>query len=191
MALQSFQADVDRRDDARYHGGLRVLPINMIVWHCTAGDRAADAISWLQRTLKAGEGPAGYHYIVDKAPKPHGLGIVRLLPVELVAYHAGWSSDPRKCVWTPSMRTSVNSKSIGISFANDNGSDANTADDALTDYQRQAGLWLGVTLCRLNNVPAEGNFGHREVSPGRKTDPLSSILNMDDWRAQIAAALKA
>jgi N-acetyl-anhydromuramyl-L-alanine amidase AmpD len=35
------------------------------------------------------------------------------------------------------------------------------------------------------DIPPSLNVAHKEVSPGRKTDPIG--FDMDDWRRQIGA----
>jgi len=147
-------------------------------------------MSWLNRVTNTAESPAhraSYHYIIDK-PWPR---IVRFLPPDYVAWHAGASWWPTPPVRKWGVWQSVNRISLGVAFANDNGADNDERDDALTAWQFEAGLWLCVTLCRKYNIPPERVLGHREVSPGRKTDPLPRVLNMDAFRAAIKQELEA
>lgn len=175
---RSFQADrIVRRDDAEDHGGKR-LRTEFIVWHCTAGDTAEGAMSW----MNSPHAVASYHYLLDKDGK-----IFRFLHPDLVAYHAGLSAWPNTGT-TVGMRGSLNSRSVGVSFANDNGSDRNLNDDPLTLAQVESGLWLGRTLMRIYGVAPAMNLGHLEVSPGRKTDPLPRILDMTHWRQLLSRA---
>lgn len=184
--MKSFQhCVVAAREPARYDGGPFKVRPSMLVVHATAGDTAEGAISWLNRTLKNGEAKASYHYIIDRNAAGQEGRIVRLLDPTHIAYHAGRSAWPH----APLPGQSVNSRSIGVAFANDNGSDDNPDDDALTDWQYEAGLWLCVTLCRRFQIDPEHVLGHREVSPGRKSDPLPRILNMPAFRAAIKAEL--
>lgn len=180
-APRSYQSDrVVRLDNAEDHGGKR-LRTELIVWHATAGDRADSAMEW----MNSPKATASYHYIIDKDGT-----IYRFLHPDLVAYHAGKSAWPNPG-HSGGMRGSVNARSLGVAFANDNGSDANEADDDLTREQVESGLWLGRTLMRLYAVPATLNLGHREVSPGRKTDPLPRVLDMAHWRNLLARAAAA
>lgn len=179
-ALPSLQSRVVKLDNARYHGGVRVGAVRAIVWHCTAGDTALSAIEWMNRPNVPSGGKAGYHYLIDKPGT-----IYRHTPTHLVAYHAGASSWPA----IPAQGHSLNYCTLGVSFANDNGSDANAADDALTAAQWESARWLGVTLMKAHGVPPAMNLAHREIAPGRKTDPLPRILPMDPWRAELGRLL--
>jgi N-acetylmuramoyl-L-alanine amidase len=173
----SYQSRVRRLDNAKDHGGTRAMT-DLIVWHATAGDRADSAMEW----MNSPHATASYHYIVDRDGT-----IYRFLHPNLVAYHAGISAWPNNGT-SIGMRGSLNGRSLGVAFANDNGSDANPDDDPLTKEQVESGLWLGRTLMVLYAVPPGGNLGHREVSPGRKTDPLPRILDMTHWRRLLTAA---
>lgn len=187
MSAPSLQHRVERIDDARYQGGPRVMPVLALIWHATAGDTFAGARGWLDRMVRLEDGThkklppekrGSYHYGIEKDG-----AIKRTVDPGHVALHAGEST------WggLPCRAGSLNQCSIGIAFANDNGSDANPADDDLTPEQLESGLWLGRTLMKRYDIAAEFNLGHREVSPGRKTDPLPRILDMDLWRQQLAA----
>ena len=171
----SLQTRVVRRDDAEDHGGRRTKT-DLIVWHCTAGDRADSAMQW----MNSPHATASYHYLIDK----DGV-IYRFCHPDLIAYHAGISAWPNA---GSVVRGSVNSRSVGVSFANDNGSDNNPDDDPLTVAQVESGLWLGRTLMRIYAIPPGHNVGHREVSPARKTDPLPRILDMTLWRSLLTQA---
>lgn len=181
---RDLQARVTRRDDARYHGGPREWGApGLIVMHCTAGDRAEPAIGWLNRILKKGEkGKSSYHYVIDTDGR-----IIRTLDPKLIAYHADPAAWPVPAGGVPK-GAGVNRVSIGIAFANDNGSDGDTADDPLTREQLESGLWLCRVLMGLYHIPAHRVIGHRECAPGRKTDPLPRILDMHDWRAALGVA---
>jgi N-acetylmuramoyl-L-alanine amidase len=167
----SLQSRVTRLDNAEDHGGKR-LTTELIVWHATAGDRADSAMEW----MNSPHATASYHYLIDKDGT-----VYRFLHPDLVAYHAGVSQWPNNGT-SIGMRGSLNSRTLGVSFANDDGTDDNPDDDPLTKAQVESGLWLGRTLMSLYAVPPGGNVGHCEVSPGRKTDPLPRILDMAHWR---------
>jgi N-acetylmuramoyl-L-alanine amidase len=173
--MDSLQHRV-KASSARYNGGKRKGNPLGIVMHCTAGDRGNDAIGWLNRMLKNGESKASYNYVIEKDGT-----ILRMCRPDVIAYHAGLSS------WhsLPSKNASLNHCTIGIAFANDNGSDGDIRDDELTIYQLEAGLWLCSLFCREYSISTNHILGHIEVSPGRKFDPLPRILDMDHWRAQV------
>lgn len=190
MTMPSLQYRVQRLDDARYQGGTRESPILGCIWHATAGDTASGARGWMDRLEKVitAEGAvmkplprnkrASYHYLIDKDGS-----ILRTVNPAIIANHAGRSAWPS----LPARNNSLNHCTIGVSFANDNGSDDDPTDDDLTREQLESGLWLGRTLIALYKYPVAHNLAHREVSPGRKFDPLDRILNMDVWRRQLGA----
>ncbi len=178
-----LQARVQHLDDAHQKGGVRVGNTDLVLWHCTAGDRADDAMSWLNRAHP--DCPASYHYIVDKAG-----AILRTVPPELIAFHAGDSAWPVRTAG-PKQGASVNKESIGVSFANDDGTDDNPDDDALTVEQLTSGLYLARVLSTRYAIPPSAHVAHREVAPLRKVDPLPGILPMTWWREQIASVLGA
>lgn len=179
--IENLQHTVRRMDNARYTGGKReASAIDCLVIHATAGDRVDAAVGWMNRLLHDGEGMASYHYLI---PKDRAEGIYRMCDPLVIAYHAGASAvptenppQPIKRRWN-GRRPSLNKQSIGIAFANDNGSDGDQADDDLTPWQRQASLWLAAAMCRRFKISPGRIFTHREVSPGRKTDPLPRIFD--------------
>ena len=181
-----------RAGDARYKGDIRRREsITHIVWHCTAGDRASEAYSWLNRP--ASDHPASYHYLISN-DRVETCEIIRMAPIDRITYHAGRSGWPNPPAWPAPWHElhvpSLNPVSIGISWANDNGTDRDLSDDPLTPWQIEAGLWLGVTMMHLcPNVTIGYNRGHCEVSPGRKTDPLTRVVNMDWWRELLREAM--
>lgn len=181
-ATSNLQDRVVHLDNARHHGGLRPpgVRLDLVVWHATAGDTLAGAWSWLNRVLKSGESPGSYTYGIEKNGTIH-----RTLPVSVTPYHAGRSAWPVPLGGVPRY-ASVNTRSIGVAFANDNGSDDNPHDDSLTYEQALSGLWLGRVLTLQYGIPLDRHRGHREVAPGRKTDPVPACVDMNDWRVALA-----
>lgn len=186
-SLQRFVTASSEYGEANYHGGPRPGPVRGLGWHATAGDTADGAMGWLDRVLKRGEGKASYNYLIDRDTAAGGsMRIVRFLDPSVVAYHAGRSSWPT----IPGRWGSLNTTTIGIAWANDNGSDGNLDDDPLTDFQLCAGLWLAAVLCeRYKLDPRAHMVGHREMSPGRKTDPLPRVIDMSAFREATAVVL--
>jgi len=183
-----YQHRVERADDARYVGGTRYSKIVACVWHATAGDTATGARGWMDRMEKHMEGGkpvwkplppnkrSSYPYIIDKSG-----AIIRTVHPGIIAFHAGnsaWKNLPRS-------NGSLNHCTMGVSFANDNGSDDDPTDDALTPEQLESGLWLGSILMETYGYPAEMNVQHREVAPTRKQDVAPHILDADLWREQL------
>ena len=113
MSYRSLQSRVVPLNNARYHGARRSPhDINLIVMHCTAGASALSSIGYLNRPNA--EAPASYHYVIDRDGT-----IYRHCPPDTVAYHAGDSAfppDPAK----PKQGTTVNTRSLGIAWANRN-----------------------------------------------------------------------
>jgi N-acetylmuramoyl-L-alanine amidase len=159
---------IERRDNARYRGGPLLRP-NLIVWHCSAGTSLEGALSWLNRR-SAGIHKASYHYLIDQ----EGL-VVRMLPPDIVAYHAGRSAWPVGPAGVMPGQ-SVNGRSIGICFINDN-----SGLTRLTQEQLEAGLELNDELVARFGHHFQ-HAGHREVAPGRKTDPHPALLDLAKWR---------
>lgn len=141
--------------------------VDLIVLHSTASSRTSTAkgvASW----MNGQPNPISYHYLVDR-----NGDILRMADPKFTAYHAGVSAYPKR----PVGRESVNRRSIGISFVNDN------LTELLTNEQLESGDWLCRVWMGKLGVGPEAVVGHKEVSPGRKTDP--KMLNMDRWRAQL------
>lgn len=174
--LLDYSSRLVIRNDAEDHGGPFIGAPTLIVWHCTAGDRADAAMEW----LNSDKAKASYHYVIDK----NGT-IYQFCDPSLVAYHAGESAWPVPASGVPPHAT-VNRRALGVAFANDNGSDANLLDDELTPEQVQSALWLAHALMQRYGIPAQNNIGHLECAPGRKADPLPRIINMDRWRQSLA-----
>jgi N-acetyl-anhydromuramyl-L-alanine amidase AmpD len=96
----------------------------------------------------------------------------------LIAFHAGDSAWPLRTAG-PHQGESLNTASLGVAFANRNDG------EPLPPVQLESGLWLARTLTTLNGIRPDLHRGHREVSPGRKTDPVPLTLDMTWWRAAI------
>lgn len=171
---ESLQSRVKRLDNAVHHGGLRSDRITLIVMHTTEGGSAQSSIDYMNKTA---DKTASYHYLIDRSGD-----ILRMTMPTLVAYHAGdsWWPDPVPQINgkpdRPNGGKSVNRCSVGIAWANRNG-------EPLTDAQIESALWLCATFCKDYRIPVANVIGHRECSPGRKSDPLPSVMRMDEWRA--------
>ncbi|HOX10803.1 MAG TPA: N-acetylmuramoyl-L-alanine amidase [Candidatus Moranbacteria bacterium] len=90
------------------------------------------------------------HYLIDREGK-----IYQLVADKNIAYHAGESK-------VPDGRTGVNAFSIGIEMMN-------TEDGKFTSEQYSALNSLIVTL--KNRYSIKYILGHKDIAPGRKTDP--------------------
>lgn len=171
--IESQQSKVVHLDNAVHHGGQRDLSaITLIAMHATADKSSGMAsIRYLNTT---DEKKASYHLVIERSGQ-----ILRMLPIESVAWHAGDSAWPSPQRYPPGNGGhSVNSFSIGISFANDNES------EDLTDEQITSGLWLCHYYMNLLRIPPSRVVSHADVSPGRKTDPAK--MRSREWRQLLA-----
>lgn len=182
MPRDSLQSRVVRLDNAVHHGGLRPVPISMVILHATEGDSAKSSIDYLNTTT---DKIASYHYIIDRDGT-----IVRMTAPNLVAYHAGDSAWPNPIRATPAHPDrpndgrSLNRCSVGIAWAN------RGDGEPLTQAQIDSALWLCATFVDGVRVPVAMVRGHYEISPGRKSDP-SPAMSMDDWRTRLTTYLGA
>jgi N-acetyl-anhydromuramyl-L-alanine amidase AmpD len=175
---EGLQSRVRILDNAKHHGGERGHP-SMIVWHSTRSRMTAEeVVGYLNTTT---ERNASYHYLLDR----DGL-IWRMCPVELCAWHAGDSAFPHPIPGDgtedckPNGGRSVNAISLGFAFCT-----MDKEGEQPTALQIESALWLAKVYMRRYDLPPSLNVAHKEVSPGRKTDPIG--LDMNDWRAQIGA----
>lgn len=162
-----------------HHGPTREMSaVDLIVMHATAGESAMSSINYLNQVA---DKVASYHYVIDR----DGL-IYRMCPVTTVAYHAGDSGWPNPVSYPPGNGgRSVNAQSVGISWANrDDGS------EPLTRPQVSGALWLCAIYVGAGYVSTSRVVGHRDVSPGRKSDPTPSAMPMDVWRALLSLYLR-
>lgn len=155
--------------------------VDTIVIHHTGSSDAHSALSW----MKNPESKVSAHYLIGA----YGH-VYRLVPENRTAWHVGVSCFP----WDdPMEKRSLNLNSIGIELVN--------PGDGTTPFTESQYLALGELLppvcARLGvNVlvrPTERLheralpvyiFGHRDVAPGRKTDPADNF----DW-GRVRAAL--
>jgi N-acetylmuramoyl-L-alanine amidase len=124
----------------------RKRPVTTVVLHASAGASALSSISWLRQISLS------YHYVIERDGT-----IYKCAPASRVAFHAGRSLGPDG--------TDVNSYSVGICFAN-----RNDGKEPITPEQRAAASFLCVEL-QKQFKDLIWVTRHRDVSPGRKTDP--------------------
>lgn len=96
-----------------------------------------------------------YHFYISKEGEIH-----QLVPEGLMARHAG------KSEWAEDDFTfhHLNLYSIGVCFYN-----TNLPGDAITTEQLNAAAWLYKT--KFNHILPERVLTHKQISPGRKSDP--------------------
>jgi N-acetylmuramoyl-L-alanine amidase len=162
--------------------------VDTVLLHRTGTDihgRWSDASA--RNTLCNPKDGVSAHYLVETTGR-----ILRLVPEHRKAWHAGLGRLP----WETCKEYDFNHRSVGIEVVNPG--DGKTP---FTEAQYRALAWLvpnGVRrlalspLVRPHTVPV-GRFadpgvcyvlGHRDVAPGRKTDPADNF----DW-ARVRAAL--
>ena len=120
------------------------------------------------------ESTSGFHLGIDRD------GTVQLsTPLSFVAWHAGQSAWPVPASGVPT-HASVNSRSIGIEFAN-----RNDGVERITPAQITSAIALAKELGARYPALARttSHVRHRDISPGRKTDPHPMAL---DWPAFLA-----
>lgn len=180
MTIASRQPLVSHAYQARYHGGiLTAIPIG-IVWHDTQGNGAKEAIAWDNR--ENSDNPASYHAVIDTDGT-----IYRLVDWNVKAYHAGrswWPFGAEPVVPENGHHfetRSLNPYTFGVAFANRDDERA-----SLTLPQLASGWWLAqIIMHEKSHIPPAMNVAHREVAPGRKTDPNPLVLSMEWWRSAL------
>lgn len=146
----------------------RGTPIDAIILHHTATNSARVDLATLRWVR--GSNRVSAHYLVG----PEGT-VYQLVPDSQAAWHAGRSSLHGET------EPSVNARSIGIEITNDG-----TGQTPFTEAQYRALELLVPYLARRYRVPKQNILGHRDVAPGRKTDPADNF----DW-ARIRRAVDA
>lgn len=144
------------------------VPIDVIVLHHTGTNTVTVDLATL--CYARGNERVSAHYLLA----PTGT-LYQLVPDSKAAWHAGVSS--LRGVTEPS----VNLRSIGIEITNDG-----SGQTPFTEAQYRTLEQLVPYLARTYRVPRENILGHRDVAPGRKTDPADNF----DW-ARVRRAVDA
>ena len=138
-------------------GGIRLVT-SLCVWHATAGDSLRSSLEWVARP----ESTSGFHVGIDRD------GSIQLsTPLQFIAWHAGQSAWPVPMTGVPD-HASVNARSVGIEFAN-----RNDGIEQITTAQITAAVAVASELAARFPVLKKitSHVRHRDISPGRKTDP--------------------
>lgn len=148
------------------------VPISCIVLHATADTNTLASVEWCCTPKPKNPDPVSYHAIVDRDGT-----VFALVPAERRAWHAGVSTF----LGVPN----CNDYAIGLSFGNRN--------DGAEPYP-SVQLQVGAALCaewmrRFPAITLERITTHREVAPGRKTDPMPPAFNAGKFRALVALEL--
>lgn len=135
--------------------------ISCVVIHATATSGLQSPKQWL--CDPASEVSA--HYLMDVDGT-----IYQLVDDNDVAWHAGVSE------WNG--QENVNDFSIGIELVNANDGKMQYPDDQLKSL-----IMLVAEICEQNNITAKDVVGHKDIAPGRKTDPAN--FPWDDFRMDL------
>lgn len=165
-----------RHLDSSPHKSKREHPPTMVVWHADASDSEEGTISW----IKSPRSKVSYHYLIGR----DGM-VYRLVNPDFTAWHAGDSAWPLRTAG-PRQGSTVNPDSIGVAFSN-----ANDGVEMLTTRQLESALYLARVFAQQWRIKPVAHVAHREVSPGRKTDPRPEALDMDWFRGAIADVVAA
>lgn len=138
--------------------------------HMTAGGSLAGTIEHLRLARLS------YHYLIDRDGQ-----IVRACDPTRIAFHAGASS------WGGTLAggtSSLNPVSLGVALAH-----RNDASEPVTEAAYLSLLWLCCILSESYGIFAADWLGHREVSPGRKTDPHPDVFDLASFRCDLVTEL--
>jgi N-acetyl-anhydromuramyl-L-alanine amidase AmpD len=153
-------------DPSNFHGWLESVKY-LIVHTSGRSPHATDEneLAYLQRPELAG----CYHaYIFTTGEAYH------LAPFDRLVWHAG------KSQWLED--SDLNRLSVGVAFGN-----TNLPSSLYSKSQVDSMLGLCYTLCQTYQIPAMNVLGHKEVSPGRKTDP--EAFDMNKFRTELEERL--
>ena len=126
-------------------------PVRLIVLHADASASEAGTLAWFQNPTSK----VSYHVLIGRDGTAY-----RVVPDDRTAWHAGRSSHPA-CL----DRNSVNSESLGLSFAN-----RHDGHEPITDAQRATAHGI-LAAWRTAFPTIVAVTTHAQVAPGRKTDP--------------------
>lgn len=132
-----------------------------VIVHANAGTLEG-TLAWMQNP----DANVSYHYLIAL----HG-GVYQLVDEHERAWHAGrsqWEND-----------SNLNDLSVGVAIESLEGSDSQ-----VTALQYEALLTLIADIQARYDIPSKYVLGHKEVSPGRKTDPVH--IDMDKLRNDLA-----
>lgn len=138
--------------------------ISVLVIHSTATSGIDSPRDWLTNK----DSKVSAHYLIGRT----GM-ILQLVEDKSVAYHAGESE------WKGAK--GINAISIGIELVN--------ANDGIMDYpedQIAALCSIAVPICKEFKIKLDDVVGHKDIAPGRKTDPAG--FPWDDFRGRLYLA---
>ena len=136
-------------------------PVTCVIIHATAAAEKYGSIEWLCNP----DSKVSAHYLID----PLGA-IYHLVHEQNEAWHAGESEWQGKQF--------VNGFSVGIELVNPN--------DGKTPYpdpQLASCADLVAAICKDNSISTRDVVGHKDIAPGRKTDPAG--FDFDAFRSML------
>lgn len=136
-------------------------PITCVIIHATATSGIDSPKAWLCNP----ESKVSAHYLIGKDGKTY-----QLVAENDIAWHAGESA------WRG--KNNVNAFSIGIELVN-----ANDEKDPYPESQVETCAQLVAAICNGNGIACQDVVGHKDIAPGRKTDPAG--FPFDDFRMRL------
>lgn len=144
-----------------YRKGPKNRKITCVVLHATATSGLQSPKEWLCDPASQ----VSSHFLIDLDGT-----IYQLVDDNDIAWHAGVSE------WKG--QDNVNDFSIGIELVN-----ANDGKMPYPPEQLSSLVGLVAEICEVNNITATDVIGHRDIAPGRKTDPAG--FPFDDFRMDL------
>ena len=138
----------------------RKTTVDTVIIHHTGGNSALNTLKWFQNK----DSHVSAHYVISR------VGIIyKCVDEENTAWHCGISSLPNSK--TKEVGNTVNHRSIGIELVN--------KGDGKTDFPKEQMAALKELLADIKSRRTiKFIYGHKEIAPGRKTDPADNF----DWK---------
>lgn len=136
--------------------------ISCVVLHATATKGLESPREW----LCSPESKVSAHYLLAKDGE-----LLQLVDEDAIAWHAGASE------WRG--RPEVNAFSVGIELVN-----ANDGRDSYPEPQIEKCAQLVAEICTDYKLAIQDVVGHKDIAPGRKTDPAG--FPWDDFKMRLA-----
>ena len=153
----------------------RNMPIDSIIIHHTGGSFPGCAV-WLSDPVSR----VSAHYLITKQPQ-----VFQLVADYNKAWHAGRGAfDVNEDGQISPVERMWNDRSIGIELEGINEDGYKYTTEQLHTLDR-----LVYDLCYEHRILSSMILGHKEISPGRKIDPLN--FDMDEFRKSIKTMMIA
>ena len=136
--------------------------VTCIILHATATTGIESPKEWLCNP----ESGVSAHYLIGKDGRT-----IQLVPENDIAWHAGESEFGG--------HKGVNAFSIGIELVN-----ANDGKDPYPIPQVERCARLVASICLKHGIACGAVVGHKDIAPGRKTDPAG--FSFDEFRMRLS-----